>query len=94
MATNVGDLQDGQLYYALTGNTPLQTLEQFYGKLKGEELTERELNHVKAVFSKHGLTLEHLQTNGKLALVDQELTDIGIHLLGTRKAILKVLSRV
>ena len=102
--TDVKDLREGFLYYALTVNEeiPKKTkdvitkfspeMEEFFKALKDEEgLEDEDVALVKDVFVKQKLKFKQLMETGDLAITDVELERYGIAQGGLRKAILSLI---
>ena len=92
VVTDVKDLREGFLYYALTVFEELPKkrpeMEQFFDRLKTEEdMSDTQVEIAKESFSSQGITYIDL------AITDGELERIGINQLGLRKAILSVIKR-
>jgi uncharacterized protein YsxB (DUF464 family) len=101
VVTDVKDLREGFLYYALTVNEELprkQTakfspeMEHFFERLKTvEDMSDAQVEIAKESFSSQGITYKQLMKTGDLAITDAELKDYGITQGGLRKAILAVI---
>ena len=100
VVTDVKDLCEGLLYYALTVNEELprkqtvkfNTMEQFFEKLKTErKRTESDINKIKDVFNEQGILFDDLMETGELAMTDGKLKEYGIAQGGLRTAILAVI---
>ena len=102
VVTDITDLREGFLYYALTVNEeiPKKTtdfntkfspeMEEFFKALK-EEKGETAMERVKAVFVKEDIGFKQLMETGDLAITDVELERYGIAQGGLRKAILSLI---
>ena len=100
VVTDVTDLREGFLYYALTEFEELpkkqtakfNTMDEFFDKLKTDEsMTDAQVEMAKNACSSQGITCKQLMKTGELAITDAELERIGIVQLGLRKAILAVI---
>jgi hypothetical protein len=101
VVTDVKDLREGFLYYALTVNEELPRkqmakfspeMEHFFERLKtDEDMSDAQVEIAKESFSSQGITYKQLMKTGDLAITDAELKDYGITQGGLRKAILAVI---
>ena len=96
VVTDVKDLREGCLYYALTVNEELPKklteMEQFFERLKtDEDMSDAQVEIVKEAFSSQGITCKQLMKTGDLAITDGKLKEYGIAQGGLRTAILAVI---
>ncbi|KAI8892208.1 hypothetical protein BC833DRAFT_612386 [Globomyces pollinis-pini] len=101
IVTDVKDLREGRLYYALTVNEELpkkQTgnfsveMERFFDKLKMEEgKSDEQVKKVRDVFYEQDIEFKQLMATGDLAMTDAKLEKYGITQGGLRTAILSVI---
>jgi hypothetical protein len=100
VVTDVNDLRDGCLYYALTVNEELpkkqtakfNTMEQFFERLKtDEDMSDEQVAMARKIFGLQGITFKQLMKTGELAITDEKLKEYGITQGGLRTAILSVI---
>lgn len=100
IVTDVKDLREGFLYYALTVNEELpkkqtakfSTMEEFFEKLKTEqELDDDDIQTIKECFGNQKIKFKQLMATGDLAITDAKLEKYGITQAGLRTAILSVI---
>jgi hypothetical protein len=100
VVTDVKDLREGFLYYALTVNEELPkretvrftTLEEFFEKLKtDQDLDENDVQIIKDCLEKQKIKFKQLMNTGELAMTDQKLNEYGVAQGGLRTAILAVI---
>jgi hypothetical protein len=101
VVTDVKDLREGCLYFALTVNEELpkkQTakfstmMEEFFERLKTEqELDDDDVQTIKDCFGNQKIKFKQLLATGELAITDEKLKDYGITQGGLRTAILSVI---
>ena len=98
--TDVKNLREGFLYYALTVNEELpkkQTvkftnMDEFFEKLTNDQdMSDAQVKIAREKLGEQGITFKQLMAIGELAITDQDLAAGGITQLGLRKAILAVI---
>jgi hypothetical protein len=97
VVTDVKDLREGFLYYALTVNEELPKkqmteFKHFFERLKIEqEFDDDDIQTIKDCFGKQKIKFVQLMKTGELAITDENLKEYGITQGGLRKAILAVI---
>jgi hypothetical protein len=103
VVTDVKDLREGFLYYALNVNEELPkkqiakftSMEEFFERLestlKNPIKKERQMKDIRDAFDNQDIEYEQLMETGDLAITDEKLKEIGIAQLGLRTAILAVI---
>ena len=101
LVTDVNDLREGFLYYAIIVNQELprkQTveftpkMEEFFERVRTEqELDDDDMGIIKDSFGKQKIKFKNLIATGDLAMTDEKLKEYGISQGGLRTAILEVI---
>eukprot|EP00842_Homolaphlyctis_polyrhiza_P006843 jgi/Hompol1/748/HPOL_005401-RA len=104
VVTDIQDLREGQLYYALTVNEqlpkkPVPTfspkMEAFLGKLEAslkiEAKKKQQMADIRAALYKEDIDFDRLMATGDLAITDAKLEKCGIKTDGLRFAILSAI---
>ncbi|EGF77311.1 hypothetical protein BATDEDRAFT_27619 [Batrachochytrium dendrobatidis JAM81] len=104
VVTDVKNLRDGFLYYALTVNEELPkkqavdhnlNIEHFFDKMKIErKRPEFDIIKLKETFTEQGILFEDLMETGDLVITDAELEKYEIAQGGLRTAILAVIKSI
>ncbi|OAJ39187.1 hypothetical protein BDEG_23051 [Batrachochytrium dendrobatidis JEL423] len=104
VVTDVKNLRDGFLYYALTVNEELPkkqvvdhnlNIKHFFDKMKIErKRPEFDIIKLRETFTEQGILFEDLMETGDLAITDAELEKYGIAQGGIRTAILAVIKSI
>ncbi|KAK5664695.1 hypothetical protein QVD99_008243 [Batrachochytrium dendrobatidis] len=104
VVTDVKNLRDGFLYYALTVNEELPkkqvvdhnlNIKHFFDKMKIErKRPEFDIIKLRETFTEQGILFEDLMETGDLAITDTELEKYGIAQGGLRTAILAVIKSI
>ncbi|KAJ8323887.1 hypothetical protein O5D80_007118 [Batrachochytrium dendrobatidis] len=103
VVTDVKNLRDGFLYYALTVNEELPkkqvvdpnlNIEHFFDKMKTTKKPEFDIIKLRETFTEQGILFEDLMETGDLAITDAELEKYGIAQGGIRTAILAVIKSI
>lgn len=101
VVTDVKDLREGFLYYALNVNEELPKkqiakfspeMEEFFERLKtDEDMSDEQLALAREKFGLQGITYKQLMKSDDLAITDEKLKEYGIAQGGLRTAILAVI---
>jgi hypothetical protein len=101
VVTDVKDLREGFLYYALNVNEELPKkqiakfspeMEEFFERLKTErKRPESDIIKAREIFTEQGILFNDLMETGDLAITDEKLKEYGIAQGGLRTAILAVI---